>query len=223
MKKIILLSLFVNFSVFGQNPDIEPIQQDTLYHSTYPEGVYVTKTDFINKTPSKNYKVYPVDLYGGERLPEVSKMHNCYFYDANTSKKAKDIFAVSYNGSLYFQIKAILKNRNKYDRAQNANRPNSFVMAIMGGENYLYTEVELVNKWAAGTAVNFGAAGGAIYQDLIMGKGIVWDFKNEEFNIFKSCKDYNEFIEDKLATAVQNCEQHEPDMFEVRKAISEIK
>ncbi|WP_318343967.1 hypothetical protein [Flagellimonas baculiformis] len=202
---------------------MKPIQEDTLYHSTYPEGVYVTKADFVNKTPSENYKVYPVDLFGGERLPEVSKVHNCYFFDVKTSQKAKNVFAVSFNGSLYFQIKAILKNRNKDDKAQSANRPNSFVMAIMGGENYLYTEAELVNKWAAGTAVNFGAAGGAIYQDLIMGKGIVWDFKKEEFNIFISCKDYNEFIEDKLATGLQSCEQHDPDMFEVRKAISEIK
>ena len=223
IKKILLLSLLFNFGVFGQNSDIEPVQKDTLYYSNYPEGVYLSKADFIKKIPSPTYKVYPVSLFGRERLPKVSKIHNCYFFDEKTSKKVKNIFAVSYNGSLYFQINAILKNRNKSDKAQSSNYPNSFVRTIMGGENYLYTEAELVNKWAAGTAVNFGAVGGAIYQDLIKGKGIVWDFKNHEFNIFKSCIDYNEFIQDKLASAVQDCEQHEPDMFEVRKAILEIK
>lgn len=223
MKKIIFFSLFLNFNAFGQSSNLEPIPKDTFYYSNYPEGVYLSKADFIKKTPSPTHKVYPVSLFGKERLPEVSKVHNCYFFDEKTSQKIKNIFAISYNGSIYFQIKAILKNRNKNDKAQSSNYPNSFVMTIMGGENYLYTEAELVNKWAAGTAVNFGAAGGAVYQDLIKGKGIVWDFKNQEFNIFKSCKDYNEFIQDKLATAVQNCEQHEPDMLEVRKAISLIK
>ncbi|WP_112377709.1 hypothetical protein [Flagellimonas maritima] len=150
-------------------------------------------------------------------------MHNCYFFSEKTSQKIKNVFAISYNGNLYFQIKAILKNRNKDDRAQSSSLQNSFVRAIMGGENYLYTEAELVNKWAAGTAVNFGVAGGAVYQGLIKGKGIVWDFKNKEFNIFKSCKDYNEFIEPKLENAVQQCEKHQPDMLQVREAISIIK
>lgn len=223
MKNILLLSLLIHFNTFGQSSDIESIQKDTLFHSNYPEGVYLSKADFIKKAPSPTHKVYPVSLYGREKLPEVSKVHNCYFFNEKTSQKVKNVFAVSYNDGLYFQIKAILKNRNKNDKAQSANHPNSFVRVIMGGENYLYTEAELVNKWAAGTAVNFGAAGGTIYQDLIKGKGIVWDFKNQEFNIFKSCKDYNEFIQDKLATASQNCDEHEPNMLEVRKAISKIK
>lgn len=223
MKSILLLFLFINYGVFGQDSDIEATQKDTLFNSNYPEGVYLSKEDFINKTPSPSHEVYPVSLFGREKLPKIMKVHNCYFLDRKNSKKVKNVFAVSYNGGLYFQIRAILKNRNKNDKAQSSNYPNSFVRTIMGGENYLYTEAELVNKWAAGAAVNFGAAGGAISQDLIKGKGIVWDFKNQEFNIFKSCKDYNEFIEDKLATAVQDCKEHEPDMLEVRKAISEIK
>lgn len=93
----------------------------------------------------------------------------------------------------------------------------------MGGENYYYTEVELVNQWEAGTAINFGVVGGIIANNMIQGKGVVWDFKNQEFNIFKSCKDYNKFINDKLPNNKQKCEKHQPNMFEVRKSIELIK
>ena len=223
MKKILLSILFLSANVFGQNPHKMGFQESTPYISDYPEGIYLTKEDFIKKTPSPTTKVYPVSLYGREELPKIMKVHNCYFFDRSNSKKIKNAFAISFEGGLYFQIKAILKNRNKEDKAQSSNQANSFVRTIMGGENYLYTEAELENKWAAGAAANLGAAGGTIYPELINGKGIVWDFKNTEFNIFKSCKDYNEFIGDKLLTAVQNCEEHQPDMLEVREAISEIK
>ena len=57
----------------------------------------------------------------------------------------------------------------------------------------------------------------------VLGKGIVWDFKNNEFNIFKSCKDYNRFIKGKSNTDIQNCTSHQPNMFEVRKTILKIK
>jgi hypothetical protein len=223
MKKILLYILFLNANLFGLSSDKMEFQEDTLFASNYPEGIYLTKEDFLRKTPNPNVKVYPVSLYGREELPKIMKVHNCYFFDRSNSKKIKNAFAISFEGGLYFQIKAILKNRNKEDRAQRSNQANSFVRTIMGGDNYLYTEVELENKWAAGAVANLGAAGGATYSDIINGKGIVWDFKNTEFNIFKSCKDYNEFIKDKLGNAVQNCEEHQPDMLEVRKAISEIK
>lgn len=223
MKKILLCILFLNANAFGQSSDKIESQEDTLFVSNYPEGIYLTKEDFIKKTPSPTIEVYPVSLYGREELPKIMKAHNCYFFDRSNSKKVKNAFAVSYEGGLYFQIKAILKNRNKEDRAQNSNHANSFVRTIIGGGNYLYTEAELVNKWAAGAAANFGAAGAMASQDLINGKGIVWDFKNSEFNIFKSCKDFNDFIKDKLDSAVQNCNEHQPDMLEVRRAISLVK
>ena len=58
---------------------------------------------------------------------------------------------------------------------------------------------------------------------MIKGKGIVWDIKNQEFNIFKNCKDYNDFIKDKYPEGVQQCENQQPDMLLVRKAIEKIK
>ena len=65
--------------------------------------------------------------------------------------------------------------------------------------------------------------GGIIAGDLIKGKGIVWDFKNKEFNIFKNCKDYNKFIKEKSPNDIQKCKNNYPNMFEVRKTIDKLK
>lgn len=219
----LLIVLLLVISGHSQDKDIYSntvTHTDTLFRAHYPDGIYTTKNDFINKKPSV---LKPITLKGLNNKPTDDIIHNCYFYDADTNKKIKNVFAVSYQGHLYFQLKAILKNRNKNDRAQSTNMPHTFVRVIIGGNNYFYTEAELVNQWAAGTAVNFGVVGGIIAQDLIKGKGIVWDFNNEEFNIFKSCKDYNDFIANKSNEDLQDCKKHQPDMFEVRKTIEKIK
>lgn len=225
--KIATLIIFISSFVFGQekapvisNNNNKEVHRDTLYKPNYPEGIYLSKRDFINKVPSSQKSV---EMIGFNKKRIDSIIHNPYFYYASTNKKVKNVFAISYKGHLYFQIKAILKNRNKTDRAQNTNFHNTFVRVIIGGENYLYTEAELANQWAYGTAVNFGVAGGLIANDLIKGKGVVWDFKNNEFNIFKSCKDYNEFIENKVPDEIQECERHQPNMIAVRKTIEKIK
>lgn len=227
---LLLLTLIVN-TVYSQDKDTlnltfdkhvpsRAVKPDTLYKPNYPDGIYITKSDFINKTPSS---LKSVNLKGLNSKLTDSIIHNCYFYYAETDKKIKDVFAISYQGHLYFQLKAILDNRNKTDRAQSTNFHNTFVRVIIGGDNYFYTEAELVNQWAAGTAANFGLIGGVIMNDLIKGKGIVWDFKNEEFNIFKSCKDYNEFIANKSSDDLQECKNHQPNMIEVRKTIEKLK
>jgi len=68
-----------------------------------------------------------------------------------------------------------------------------------------------------------GVAGGVIASNAIKGKGIVWDFKNEEFNIFRSCKDYNDFIRDKYPEGVQECNSQQPDILQIRAAMEIIK
>ena len=217
---IFILNILNGYSQVLENQDMSI---DTLYYPGYTDGIYKSKSDFINRTPSSKSEIYPVKLYVVERITDSLFEHNIYFFSEEKLSKIRNVFAISYKGQLYFQIKAILKNRNKADRAQSNSRHQSFVRVINGGKNYLYTEAELVNQWAAGTTVNFGFVGGQIYKDLIKGKGVVWDYKNQEFNIFKSCKDYNEFIENILPDAMQECDEHQPDNFKVREAIEKIK
>ncbi|ADY50655.1 hypothetical protein Pedsa_0067 [Pseudopedobacter saltans DSM 12145] len=148
----------------------------------------------------------------------------CFFYYEDTDKRLTKPFAISHKGALYFQIAAILSNRNKADKSQTSNTPNTYSKVLMGGNNFLYTEVELANAWAQGTGYGIGGvAGGIMAANAIKGKGVVWDIQNSEFNIFKNCKDYNIFIADKLIDGTQNCKNNQPDMIAVREAIYKIK
>lgn len=227
MKIIIYLALLLNcFLTLGQ--DIKSDNQtanDSLFKPNYPEGVYRTKEDFINKKPFQKVELTPKGLIGLEKPTLTNITHNCFFYYTFSDEKIKDAFAISYKGHLYFQIYAILENRNKTDRAQSNNFPNSFVRVLLGGTNYLYTEADLANGWAQGLAVGGvgGAVGFAMSNKMIYGKGIVWDFKNNEFNIFKNCEDYNDFIKDKLPEGIQKCKKNQPDVLLIRNDIEKIK
>ncbi len=202
----------------------ESTETDTLFKPNYPEGLYLTKEDFINKKPSQIKKVIPKNLMG-KKKPLLNIAHACYFYDAETNKMIKKVFAISYKGHLYFHAHSILKNRNKTDRAQSANSPFSYSRVIEGGDKYFYSEVDLANQWAQGFAYGGigGVVGGVLAKDMIYGKGVVWDFKNQEFNIFKNCKDFNEFIEEVYPEGKQKCEKQQPDMLKVREAVQKFK
>jgi hypothetical protein len=199
--------------------------KDTLFKPNYPEGIYKTKDDFINKKPSEVVKIIPKGLYGFTKLFLNSIEHNCFFYYDESDEKIKNTFAVSFQGHLYFQINAILSNRNKTDRAQSNDFPNSFVRVIIGGENYFYTEANLANQWAQGLAYGAigGATGGALAAQVVYGKGIVWDFKNNEFNIFKNCEDYNDFAKQVYPKGTQECNDQQPNVLEIRKIMKIIK
>ena len=201
----------------------KPKAADTLYKPRYPAGIYVTKEDFIARKPTATDSIQARGLnYEREVLNYIP--HNCFFYTQD-DKKLKDVFAVSYKGHLYFQVDAILSNRNKTDRAQTHDRPNSFVRVLMGGDHYLYTEAELANVWAQGAAYGGigGAVGGVLANGMVHGKGIVWDYKNAEFNIFKNCTDYNRFITAVYPEGAQECKNQQPEQAKVRNAIWKIK
>lgn len=220
--KVLILIITLSSISYAQNIE-HTKNQDTLYYPQYPDGVYKTKNDFLSKKPSSKDTIYGMRIYKMEKIPETELVHNSFFFLKKTRSKIRNVFAVSYNRQLFFQVKAILKNKNKQDRAQKSSHHFSFIRVLMGGKNYLYTEAELGNQWAVGTAANFGVAGSSLAQELIKGKGIVWDFQNEEFNVFKSCKDFNEFIVNKNPHYVLQCELQNPINFNIRKAIDSIK
>lgn len=200
------------------------IISDTLFRPNYPPGIYKTKEDFINKKATPEEGIAAKGLIGIEKPFLADIEHSCYFY-TRSDRKIKNVFAISYEGHLYFQIDAILSNRNKTDRAQDSQFPNGFVRVIMGGENYYYTEADLSNLWAQ--ALSYGAVGGAaggyLAKSAIYGKGVVWDFKNQEFNIFKNCSDYNDFIKAIYPEGVQDCPKQQPNIWKIRKDMEKVK
>lgn len=198
--------------------------KEILFKANYPDGIYYTKEDFINKTPNENPKIFAKDLTDDEDEVLESIEDVCYFYYKESDKKVKKVFAVSYKGYLYFQLKAILANRNKNDNAQTSDFPHCFARVIKGGNNYFYSEIDLANFWAQGAAFSFGGPSGyTLAQDMITKKGIVWDFKNKEFNIFKNCKDYNRFVEKIHPENILKCDTQQPDIEAIRKTIDIIK
>lgn len=202
----------------------ETPSDDNLYRPNYPEGIYATKEDFINKKPSSHVTITKRGLIGLEKPIVNNEEMTCFFFDTSESK-IKNVFAVVHKGILYFNLKSILKNRNQTDRSQDSDNPNSFSRVFMGGENYLYTEINIGNVWEKAFSYGAvgGAAGGALAQMANHNKGVVWDFKNSEFNIFKNCEDYNDFIKDKSSKDIQKCENSQPDNYLVRTAIEKIK
>lgn len=197
---------------------------DNLYRPNYPEGIYATKEDFMSKKPSSNAIITKRGLIGWEKPIVNNEEITCFFFD-ESENKIKNVFAVVHKGILYFNLKSILKNRNQTDRSQDSDNPNSFSRVFMGGENFLYTEINIGNVWEK--AFSYGAVGGAAGSALAEmanhNKGVVWDFKNSEFNIFRNCEDYNDFIKDKSTNDTQKCKSNQPDNFKIRTTMEKIK
>ncbi|MBR8538380.1 hypothetical protein KDU71_22605 [Carboxylicivirga sediminis] len=210
-------------------------QSEVYYNSDYSPGIYKTKSEFINNTPSitaaENLRIEKIELIG----QSDSLIRRCKFYHKDTDKKIKKVFAISFQNKLYFSTGAILKNKNKKDKSLSANSNNEFVLVLLGGSNFLYSEAGLINHWKVGlsSGVSSGVGGitghalGEAIEDAyptttVYGKGVVWDYKNNEFNVFTDCKDFNEFIYPfKLETL--NCNVPEINLNEIRERISKIK
>ena len=226
--------LIISIRLLAQDKDsldllqdiLQPISTETvetLYKPNYPDGIYSSKLDFIRKKPSSLALVTPFRKNDVVETDNDSIYQNCFFYHINTNKLIRNVFAVSYKGHVFFQLRSVLNNRNIKDRAQKADYPNLFARVTIGGENYMYTETELSNLWASNIALFFGGIGNEIANEVTRNKGIVWDMKKQEFNIFKSCKDYNNFIESLFPQGIQACETQQPDLEAVRNTMNIIK
>mgnify|MGYP001611813656 CR=1 FL=1 len=198
---------------------------DSIYKTIYLDGVFETKEDFL-KGRRKNYEIYPKAHRKDERYKSgtvADPGHAVRFRYKSNDKVVSKVFAITYNGFLYFQVDAITKEINRKDRFQSGEFDYTFIRAILGGQNYIYTEYEFADNWEQALVVNAaGGAGYALAELLEKSKGVVWDYWKHEFNIFRQCKDFNVFISDKLPSATQNCDD-KLNLLEVRKAIAQIK
>jgi hypothetical protein len=181
--------------------------QQSIYKSGIPEGIYRTKEDFVKKTPSEFLQL-TIDRI---RLVNDSDSlaRRCFFIEKVTNKRVKKVFAISHNGNLYFSNWAILGNKDKDDKSVSpVESMNSFVRVLIGGDKLLYAEGAFVNPWQTGISAGVaGGVGGIVGSELgkaidksypittFGGTGVVWDINKEEFNIFRNCSDFNEFIE----------------------------
>jgi hypothetical protein len=176
-----------------------------------PNGIYGTKEDFINRTISDTNKLFMKSFppFGSKKIDTPED--KLFFFYAASEEKVTDVFAVVYEGQLFFQHKAIYNNRNKGDNNQVFGNMQSFVRVTQGGDNYLYMEVTMTNMMQVNNSFSYKE------------KGVVWDIKNKEFNYMKNCEDYLSFIQPILPNEIIECEGTFVDIVKERELIKKIK
>ncbi|MHA7108611.1 hypothetical protein ACRTDU_00710 [Sunxiuqinia elliptica] len=228
MTQRIILTLLIFLSGLSLSQGQQPLKS-----IEYPNGLYKKKENFINKKPSeiRQLLIKKIELVNDTD----AIIRRCYFLDKATNKRIKKTFAIVYNGQLYFSNWAILKNKNKEDKSLSpASSMNAFVLVIMQGPKYLYAEAGLVNHWQAGISNGVaGGVGGIIGSALgeaidnsypsttPLGTGLVWDIQNQEFNVFRNCPDFNDFLEHCSLEKI-DCKNEVFDLNRVRSAIQII-
>lgn len=215
---------------------VKPIQTadsllGTFVKENYPEGIYNDIQSFIDKKPSVKIEIWPIKLHSlsNEKVEDVRLENQLFFFRRGEEDQVKlrNVFAVSYKGQLFFQLSAILskKYKDKNDTNQSSDNPNSFARVQFAGNNYYYVEAILANPWAKGFAYGAmgGAIGGAITARADYLKSIVYDVKNNQFNIMKNCVDFNNFIKDISPNDVQDCSYKMPDRNTVKATFFKLK
>lgn len=205
MKKINLIIFLLILSNYSYS-------QESIYKSTYADGLYITKEDFMIKKVSDTSSVFMKSFppFGTKKIDSVED--KLFFHYMTSGDKVTNVFAIAYKGQLFFQHKSIYYNRNKEDRGLTMGNMQSFVRVLIGGENYLYTEVTMANPWAS------GMIGAAAWND----KGVFWDIKNKEFNVIRNCDDLNEFLKLNAPIEVKPCEKNYLDQKNLRTIFNKI-
>lgn len=232
------LSLLLIIFYFGLS---HALGQQSLYKSSFPEGLYRTKEDFIKKAPSEFLQLTIDKILSVNDSDSFA--HRCFFKEKDTNKRIKKVFAISHNGQLYFSNWAILDNKAKSDKSVSPiESMNSFVRVLIGGDNFLYAEGAFINPWRAGLSggvsnamgVEFGIVGAVVGNEVgkaidksypittFGGTGVVWDIKKEEFNIFRNCSDFNEFFENDSVKKI-DCGKQIFELKQIREIIDKIK
>ncbi len=175
-KLVSFILLLTVFSFYGQTE----AQANSAIENTfiYPKGIYNTFEDFKNKTPNA-FDELTVKI-GNDTIAHR-------FYYVKDGEKLNKVFAVSDGENLFIDIKAMVKMFNKDDKSQLKDDGKYFLKAKNYGE-YIYFEDYFTSKSAA----MLGGLVGASAARRI--KGIIYDYKTLEFNLFKNTADFRSFL-----------------------------
>ncbi len=209
MKPIIVqLFLTVFFCLILQVPSTgqtEP-ESDNIADmiNRYPEGIYVTFEDFIEKKPSDTKRIEARDPFKPKKRIRGAQIDNCFFYYRRNDKRVKDVFAISYSGQLFIQVKSIRDFMEKKERKKLTDHKDSFLRVLDLG-NYLYMEGFTKKGGGLGLSIGGGPVSvgtGGPREEL---KGIIFDFDRNQFDLFTDCKDFNRFLQYEHPERVFKC------------------
>jgi hypothetical protein len=202
-KKIVLLFLFLSNIIFSQ--EIKFIKK-----GDFPDGVYMTLEDVLNKKPSSTEEL----IYKSAIPADTAKFsEKAYFYFKEKNKKVLYPLGVSFKGELYFQT--YNKYTNKKDRGYDPDAYSRFCKVTSYGR-FLYFEEDMMGVWARGLLANMAYSRGN-------GKtrGMVIDFEKKEINIFRDCEDVNLFLKEHNLKEFE-CESKRLSIEETRQLVEEI-
>ena len=190
--KIVFCFLLIANIIIAQKTEYQTIRK-----GDFPEGVYMTLEDVLNKKPSSTDEIY---FETSEKYDDVNLPEKAFFYFKKNGKKIKFPLAVSHKGEMYFQT--YRKYTNKKDKGYDPDAYSRFCKVTIYGR-FIYFEESMrgmFSKFALGaiSPVTYSINGNI--------KGIVLDLENREFNILRDCEDLNNFLKEKniIGEDVQN-------------------
>ena len=196
-------------------------QEEALPINNYPEGIYLSFEDFLTKKPANTQTVEMRDVMRPKQKVLDPTIDNCYFYYRRKNKRVKDAFAISYKGSLFIRIKEMRKYMVKKDRRQKIEFHDSFIRVVDQGQ-FLYMEGYFRKGGGLGLSIGAGpvaVGSGGPREEM---KGIVFNFEKQEFDIFRDCKDFNNFLLESTNRRPFKCDQKSVPLPVVRRIIFEL-
>lgn len=205
--KILFYFLLISNIIIAQTPEYPSIKK-----GDFPEGIYMTLEDVLNKKPSSTDEVY---IKTNEEYNEADLPEKAFFYFKKNDKKVKFPLAVSYKGDMYFQT--YRKYTNKKDKGYDPDAYSRFCKVTNYGR-FIYFEESMRGQFSK---FALGAISTLTY--LINGKikGIVLDLENKEFNMLRDCEDLNNFLKEKNIPEIE-CTSDKFTIQELRAKIDEI-
>lgn len=209
MKSLILtfFNLFLLNLITAQENETKYIRK-----GDFPEGLYLTLEDVLNKIPSSTEEVY---FFNAEKRDTINLPEKAFFYFKQKKKKVLYPLAVSYKGEMYFQT--YRKYTNKKDRGYDPDEYSRFCKVSNYGR-FIYFEENMRGLWSKAFLVNLNPATYSIKGKI---KGIVLDLDNREFNILRDCKDLNDFLVKHKIPEI-HCDSDKFTISELRALIDEI-
>lgn len=218
----LLAILFVNFSNCCAQ-DIEQSTKGNFISTDYPQGLYLTFEDFTDKNAINIGEFLTrKPVVGFKQIDKNQVVDQVFFFNAKNNSKITNAFAISYNGSIYFQQRYIQKMSSKEDRNQEGDNPNSYHRVTKDGK-FFYLEGAFANGWSKAFAYGSGGAvGGTLGSSLNRLKGVVFDMEKKEFNYIRECIDLNALLEKYKSDKVDCEDKKKIDILFVREVIDRI-
>src|SRR5688500_9936589 len=203
-----LLSLFIG-TLFGQDS----------HNLEFPEGVYFTKQDFLDKRATVIPKMRKVNICPGCNPLADSIVNHCYFLNEKNDiiKKA---FAFSHKGELYFQYYGVKTNlaENTFLALKDDDR---FCYRVLDKGRYLYIEM---SGDVAGSLMEAVMTPAGVHTSNFNSKSIlVYDNNPNKFMGFDGCPAVKKFLKNNYPEKVWDCPASRPKFFEeVRNLFTEF-